>query len=281
MPAFRATDGLPFWLDLLPADAEASAGFFKRVLGWDVGAPGEGGLRAARRGGLPVAGLREAEPGRTPSWVVYFHHPDLDGAAAAVERLGGRLLSPILPAGTPSGGDLLLAADPQGGVFGLMAPGGEDFVAAGEPGTPVWHELPVAGELEATARFYGELLGWDVSVDDPGGGAAPAFAVAAAEGAPFAGFFPAPAGLPEGPGWAAYIGVSDASAAADAARAAGGRVLDGPVESPLGRLAKLADPTGAVLSVAEVPEPEFPGEEPEEAEDVLGAADRAAARGRG
>ena len=45
--------------------------------------------------------------------------------------------------------------------------------------------------------------------------------------------------------WLVYFTVPDADAAAETTKAAGGQVVNGPVDIPVGRLAVLADPQGA------------------------------------
>ena len=53
-----------------------------------------------------------------PSWTPYFASADLKQHEARVKELGGAALSPILP--VPAG-ELFVAQDDQGAVFGLTA----------------------------------------------------------------------------------------------------------------------------------------------------------------
>jgi predicted enzyme related to lactoylglutathione lyase len=52
--------------------------------------------------------------------------------------------------------------------------------------------------------------------------------------------------------WLPYVRVADAQAAADAARAAGGKVIREPTEVGVAIVAIIADPTGAPVGVAQL-----------------------------
>jgi predicted enzyme related to lactoylglutathione lyase len=49
--------------------------------------------------------------------------------------------------------------------------------------------------------------------------------------------------------WQVYFNVEDADASIEKAVSLGATVLDGPEDSPFGRLATLADPTGAIFKI--------------------------------
>ncbi len=115
------------------------------------------------------------------------------------------------------------------------------------PGTPSWVDLGTA-DLEQSARFYGELLGWEVpeseNAEQTGG-----YRIATNGGKAAAGMMPL---MQEGqpPAWTTYVAVDDADATAEKVRAAGGNVLAEPMDvMDLGRMAVFADPTGAVFGI--------------------------------
>jgi predicted enzyme related to lactoylglutathione lyase len=54
--------------------------------------------------------------------------------------------------------------------------------------------------------------------------------------------------------WMPYFAVNDADAAVAAATANGGKVYQGPFDTPYGRVAVLGDPSGAVFSVVKLPD---------------------------
>ena len=111
-------------------------------------------------------------------------------------------------------------------------------------GVPCWVET-TQPDPEAAAEFYAALFGWDFAE-------AGEYLVAQIDGRAVAGIGPAPT-----PSWNTYVRVDDADAAVARATIAGGGVLAGPIDAlPSGRLAVMADPTGAVICVWEAHERE-------------------------
>ena len=108
-------------------------------------------------------------------------------------------------------------------------------------------------DFAQAAPFYEKVFGWDLSyIDDDGQptDTAPADGIRYASNAPgqeaTAGLCEADSFLPPGVSsfWRAYLGVEDTDAAAARITELGGRVLDGPVDSPFGRMATVEDPQG-------------------------------------
>ncbi|MDO5032587.1 VOC family protein [Corynebacterium sp.] len=242
MPAFEAEVGMPYWITLTTSDAEASAAFCSEVLGWEF----EDNI--ARLEGLPIAELVPETGGDT--WATYFLSRDINADCQRVEQLGGKVLA--------LGDDhLALLVDPAGAIFGLIQPKLDQFVAGGEPGTPVWHELAVTRDFTRALDFYGELFNWEIRGDE-------AYALAEEQGAAFAGMWNAQGQFPEQvPSfWQTYLGVRDIDAAAQKVRAAGGEIIREPHDSPFGRLCIVADSTGATVTFCEVEDaPEEPMDE--------------------
>lgn len=116
------------------------------------------------------------------------------------------------------------------------------------PGVPCWVDT-LQPDPRAALEFYGPLFGWEFGEPGPmpGGGE---YFVAQLRGRDVAGVGTLPAGGT--PAWPTYIRVESAQATADAATAAGGAVLAGPLDAaPAGRLAVLSDPTGVPFGVWE------------------------------
>ena len=112
--------------------------------------------------------------------------------------------------------------------------------------TPItWREL-MTPDVDAARAFYADLLGWSFATFPmPGGGT---YHVLSCEGRQMGGMM---AWNPEEPAaWMVYVAVPDVDAAAADATATGGAVLAGPMDVPnVGRMAVVADPAGAVLTV--------------------------------
>jgi predicted enzyme related to lactoylglutathione lyase len=104
-------------------------------------------------------------------------------------------------------------------------------------GVPCWVDVEQP-DVDAGARFYGDLFGW--TFEDVAGGA---YLIASLDGADVAGI-----GRGEGGRWSTYVAVDDADASAQAVRDAGGTVEGEPADAgPGGREARIADPSGARL----------------------------------
>jgi predicted enzyme related to lactoylglutathione lyase len=113
-------------------------------------------------------------------------------------------------------------------------------------GVPCWVET-LQADTRAAAAFYEGLMGWTlVGSEDPDEEHDWTYLVARLGGADVAGV----GALPDGqrPAWVTHVRVDSAGEAAERARAAGGTVIDGPIDaSPAGRFTVLADPLGAVF----------------------------------
>jgi predicted enzyme related to lactoylglutathione lyase len=114
------------------------------------------------------------------------------------------------------------------------------------PGTPSWVELS-SPDTDASAGFYGELMGW--SVTEPGPAETGGYRMLQKDGQNVAGLMGKM--HPEQPTvWATYISVADADETAEKVKAAGGSLVIEPMDvMDIGRMAFFADPTGAVFGV--------------------------------
>lgn len=116
-----------------------------------------------------------------------------------------------------------------------------------EPGTPCWIDLGTPDQ-DAAGEFYGALFGWtleeDENAEQTGG-----YRTAQLHGTAVAGVMKL---MQEGqpPAWLTYVSVEDADAVAARAREAGGNTIVEPMDVlDYGRMAVLADPTGAVFGL--------------------------------
>ena len=114
------------------------------------------------------------------------------------------------------------------------------------PGTPSWVDV-ISPDVEASKRFYGEVMGWD-AVDAAPGEDAGGYVMFMLNGKRVAGLGPAPDGAP--PMWTPYMTVDDVDAAAAKVAELGGRTLMPPMDVlDSGRMAVFQDPIGAVFAV--------------------------------
>lgn len=118
-----------------------------------------------------------------------------------------------------------------------------------EPGTPCWVDL-MTPDVEGSTAFYCGLFGWtaDRQTDDADTLIYTMLRLNGQDAAGLGGQPPMMAGAP--PVWNSYISVADADATVAAAEKAGGKVLMPPMDvMDVGRMAVIADTTGAVFSI--------------------------------
>jgi predicted enzyme related to lactoylglutathione lyase len=242
------------WYELMTTDPKAAEPFYRAVVGW-TGAPFEGSPQPytmlSRAPGAPVAGILKTpdEVRAPPFWAMYVGVPTLEDAAAHISRLGGRAHSPVIA--IPAVGRMQMMADPQGAAFYIFEPASSAYPPEGEPqvGEASWHEL-MTTDAPAAMPFYQEVFGWQPSE--------------AIDMGPMGTYqmFNRPHGMIGGmmnkppemaqvpPNWQVYFRVPDVDAAAERITAAGGRILNGPMEVPGGdRIVNAMDPQGAAFGL--------------------------------
>jgi predicted enzyme related to lactoylglutathione lyase len=108
------------WNELASPDLDASPRFYGALFGWEM-EPFEGGpmrYLTIKNEGNGNGGMREAQPGEPPHWLVYFAVEDVDAALSRVTELGGGTMGGPHDMGV---GKLAVVRDPQGAVFALYA----------------------------------------------------------------------------------------------------------------------------------------------------------------
>ena len=126
---------------------------------------------------------------------------------------------------------------------------GMSFSEAPLVGKVVWSDL-VTEDLAAARRFYEGMFGWSFE-ESQGPGRRP-YLLARSGGVFVAGLVsvePRPDGVTLSR-WLPYVSVRDVDAAAAKAVAGGGRIAAAPRDVPLGRVAAILDPEGAVIGLA-------------------------------
>ena len=112
-----------------------------------------------------------------------------------------------------------------------------------EPGAVIWNELIT--DNPAAVTFYEQVLGVTTTTVDMGGNKYTMFQVGDKE---VGGTTPPQmAGVPNH--WHVYFAVADADATAAKVRQLGGSVMVEPFDTPIGKMAVVTDPQGAVFSL--------------------------------
>lgn len=257
-------DGEFCWVDLATPDAEKSASFYGELMGWEfepADVPDDvdvGGYGNFTYEGKPVAGMgRIMQEGQPPAWSSYVKVGDSGATAAMVKEAGGTVV--VEPLDIPGGvGRMTVFQDAEGAFISTWEPGshrGAELVNV--IGSWSWSNL-LSRDLEVAKRFYGDVFGWDVTANPE---APPDILNWQMEGQRWpeglGGLMRMPPEVPAEvpPFWEVYLLVSDLDRAIEHTEAAGGRVVVGPIDIPIARLASLIDPEGAAFSLMQ---PDFP-----------------------
>lgn len=250
--------GTPSWVELSSPDTDASAAFYRDVMGWSATEPGPvdetGGYRMFQQDGKSVGGLMaHMQEGQPTAWSTYMSVADADETSDKVRSAGGTVV--VEPMDVMDLGRMAFFVDPTGAAFGVWQP--KSFAGAelvNEPGSLCWNEV-YTRDAEADKAFYPAVFGWDAG--RPGFEGAPeSYVVWELSGKPVGGmmemtdeYFP-----PEAPPyWSVCFAVADCDATVAAARKHGATILAGPVDMPVGRYATLIDPQGASFAVMQMP----------------------------
>lgn len=257
------TTGTSTWTDLSVTDLPAAKAFYAGLFDWEFEDLGEDfhHYHLIRREGALVGGLMDVTGMTCPEgkpleaeWGVFLEVDDVDSRAQKVTAAGGTLVMP--PDSLSDFGRMCVALDATGAVIGLWQSGtNQGFEFTGGPGSPVWFEL-MTHQFDTAAAFYTEVFDANlVPMSDPmedtsfrywtnGPGEQASWGLGDATGV-----------MPEAAaGWRVYFGVEASEPALAKVAELGGTVLDGPVDSPFGRIATIADPCGASFQISAMSE---------------------------
>lgn len=247
------------WYELMTTDMAAAAKFYGDVVGWQCKDSGMQGMSYSLFNipgyDMGTAGLMELTPEMRagqipPNWTGYVAVDDVDAKAGEFAAEGGTVH--MAPHDIPGIGRFAVVADPHGAVICLFKPNMPDGPlppepAANAPGTFGWREL-MAGNGEEAFAFYAKMFGWqkDTAVDMGPMGVYQLFG----QGGPaIGGMMTKPADVPM-PFWGYYINVEAIDAAAERVKAAGGQVINGPMEVPgPAWIIQCLDPQGAYFAL--------------------------------
>ena len=250
--ASNTRTGAPIWIDLSTPDTEGAKKFYSELFGWEFTDTGEdfGHYQMITKDGLPVGGAMSSEMGdgsAPTAWGVYLRSEDNAATVQAVKDNGGQVLFDAMPVGEL--GSMAIYTDPSGAAIGSWEV--KEFAGFETPqtqGTPVWFEL-MSTDYDAVAPFYERVFGWTLSPMDPDDtsfrystfGEGPEASAGLCDAKNFIGDSPS--------FWRIYLAVDDTDAAVAKITELGGKLLDGPEDSPFGRFATVADPQGAMFQI--------------------------------
>ena len=145
-----------------------------------------------------------------------------------------------------------LAKDPAGTFFGLWQPTGHrGFEVFGEAGAPVYHQLTIR-DYTTALDFYRTLFDWQLeTVSDTDEFR---YSTANFNGEALVGIMDGGTCMPDGvpSSWDFFLGSDDVDKTVALITDNGGSVIRGAEDTPYGRLAAVADPTGARFHLSSV-----------------------------
>ena len=251
------TTGTPTWLHLLTTDFESVSAFYTELFGWEFedSGPQFGHYAMISKDGGLVGGAQpvpESE-GANSAWSVFLAVDDLDARLTRATEHGASVVVPAGDAG-PAGRFAILS-DPTGAIVGMWEAGDtEGYAFTGQAGTPVWFEV-LTQEFEASKAFYTDVFDFrptamQTPMDNDADSEA-SYVTNGPESEASSGICNVRGFVPESEGswWRAYFAVDGCEQAIQAIERLGGKLLDGPEDSPFGRIATVADPAGASFQI--------------------------------
>lgn len=232
------------WRELMTTDVQKARGFYGELFGWSFNEmPIPGGVyTVVKKGEQQLGGMMKVPDAAVPSaWMSYVSLPNVDEAVKTATELGGTAM--LAPMDMPGVGRFAIIKDSTGGVIGLLRNATTDGPATMPPpaGTFCWESMNSTDKAKS-ADFYTKVMGW--THKDEGMGVFNAGSTMVAD------LGSAPPGMPSH--WLLHVVVDKLETARAHAERLGGKVLMGEIPIPgVGRMAVVADPTGAAISLFE------------------------------
>jgi len=237
------------WHELMTPDPKTAAAFYTKIVGWKT-QPYEKNPKYTllNYGGRGMAGILEHDGPKM--WLTYIGTPNVDATAREAVQLGGTVHKPAED--IPDIGRFAIISDPQGAMFVAFTPRpmGDNPNANQKPGLGdfFWHEL-ITTDWQRAWNFYQKLFGWQ-KTDSMEMGPGQTYQMFGTGSGSVGGMFNKPPQMQSPPQWLPYSIVSDAKASAKTIEAAGGKVINGPMEVPGGDwITQGLDPQGVMFAV--------------------------------
>lgn len=239
------------WFDLFTTDMTMASNFYDALFGWDFERTQEFNprIKTIYHRGKAIGNMigQEPEKGRS-HWLSYMSTLDVDATLELAVSVGGTVK--MAAKDMPDRGRVGVVSDPQGGLVGLVTSDvGDPTDKAGGP-TNVWMGCELwTTDVDGATAFYKRLGGYGVSEVDVQG---KKYVLLTKRGRHRAGIVPTQ-WKDMTPEWIPYIAVDNLLSILTRVEKYGGKVLTSPdMSTPEGRVALIADPSGAIVGVHQV-----------------------------
>jgi predicted enzyme related to lactoylglutathione lyase len=257
LPPLTSVSGSPHlpgkfvWADLVTDDVPAASKFYAGLFGWTF--QDYGGYLIAANDDRPLCGMfqrpRPADPSAKPRWLGYISVASVEKATKAVTKAGGKVLAE--PQKMPKRGEQAVFADAEGALFGVVkSSSGDPADLLAEPGDWIWVQL-LSRDGRKAAEFYRAVGGYTI-VENVETNRLSDY-VLTSEGYARATVRTIRQDSDKArPTWLPFVRVLNVGESVAKAKQLGGKVLIEPkTEFFNGKVAVVADPTGAAIGVME------------------------------
>jgi hypothetical protein len=251
MPTPTLIVGAPCWIDLYSSDTDKAKEFYGGLFGWTAESQGPefGGYFTWLKDGKHVGGCmaNTGEEGHPDSWTVYLTTDDVERTAKDAAAKGGQVH--MEPMKVAENGSFTIIGDPgQAGIGAWQPDKVSGFEIWNEAGAPRWFELETP-DYGASLDFYRDVFKWQTHTYSDT--AEFRYTTLRSGDQDLAGIQDGANYLPEGTParWTIYFGVEDTDAALEPIVELGGTVTRPAEDTPYGRLATAADPTGTAFKL--------------------------------
>ena len=239
------------WYDLFTNDLQSTSRFYEELFGWSFSdtASKERLVKTIARDGVPIANaiLIDSKKGNVNEclWLSYMSVEDVDRTLMVANKNNGTIY--MQPKDLPNRGRIAIVKDPEAALFAIVTssdgdPPDQGLIQNHWMGSELWSTNP-----EAALTFYHLLVGYEQKLVDVG--ARPKYRFLLKNGQTRGAIVKIPWDDVK-PNWLPYVAVKDVMAIVTKAEELGGKVLVEPDKAIReGRVAIIADPSGAVFAV--------------------------------
>lgn len=257
LPLLSTVSGSPrlpgkfVWADLVTDDTAAAQAFYTRLFGWRF--YDTGGYAIGLNDERPLCGMfqrpRPKDQSAHPRWFGYISVPSVAKAEKTVTNLGGKVMAAARE--FPKRGAQAVFADPEGALFGVIkSTSGDPGDFKPDLGDWIWIQLMSRDGRKAT-EFYSKIAGYKV-VENTSATRLSDYVLTSGGYARATVRTIPPEQEDVRPTWLAFVRVASVKEKVDQARNLGGKVLLDPKPELLdGKVAVIADPTGAAIGLME------------------------------